>query len=117
MGSQQILVTKNWSSSDPDLKLIIKDPDPANNFGSERIWIHNTDLPTGFSFFTTVRKVTVRYLMLVISNIKMLPPFAGICPGNPHVTGPPRRYNNFKKVEQEKSLELKIFTAPKMPTG
>jgi len=30
------------SSSDPDPKLIITDPDPANNFGSDRIRIHNT---------------------------------------------------------------------------
>ena len=41
-----ILVTKNWSLSDPDPKLIIAnpypDPDPANNFGSDRIRIHNT---------------------------------------------------------------------------
>ena len=40
MGSRQfyaILFTKNWSSSDPDPKLTIRDradPDPANNFGS-----------------------------------------------------------------------------------
>ena len=32
------------SSSDPDPKLIITDPDPANNFGSDRIRIHNTAL-------------------------------------------------------------------------
>ena len=38
-----ILVTKNWSSSDPDPKLIITDPNSANNFGSERFRIHNTD--------------------------------------------------------------------------
>ena len=50
-----ILVTINWSSSYP--KLIIRDPDPANNFGSERIRIHNTDpnaghksLGTGMSY-------------------------------------------------------------------
>ena len=30
-----ILVTKNWSLSDPDPKLIIPDPDPAKKF-----WIH-----------------------------------------------------------------------------
>ena len=30
------------SSSDPDPKLIITDPDPANNFGSDRNRIHNT---------------------------------------------------------------------------
>ena len=46
MGSHQILcyfiVTKNWSSSDPDPKLILTNPDLANNFGSERIRIHNT---------------------------------------------------------------------------
>ena len=38
-----ILVTKNWRLSDPDPKLIIPDPDPANNFGSDRIRlrIHN----------------------------------------------------------------------------
>ena len=46
MGSRQILcyitvVTKNWSLSDPDPKLIITDPDPAYDFGSERIRIHN----------------------------------------------------------------------------
>ena len=29
-----ILITKNLGSSDPDPKLIITDPDPANNFGS-----------------------------------------------------------------------------------
>ena len=34
------LVTKNWSLSDPNPKLIITDPDPANNSGSDRI--HNT---------------------------------------------------------------------------
>ena len=32
------------SSLDPDPKLIIPDPDPANNFGSDRIRIHNTGL-------------------------------------------------------------------------
>ena len=37
-----IFVTKNWSVTDPDPKLIIPDPDPANNFGSERHRIHNT---------------------------------------------------------------------------
>ena len=36
------LVIENWSSSDPDPKLIITDPDPANNFGSDRVRIHNT---------------------------------------------------------------------------
>ena len=36
--------TENWSLSDPDSKLIITDPDPANNFGSDRIRIHNTVL-------------------------------------------------------------------------
>ena len=30
------------SLSDPDPKLIITDPDPANNFGSDRIRTHNT---------------------------------------------------------------------------
>jgi len=37
-----ILVIKNWSLLDPDPKLIIPDPDPANNFGSDQIQIHNT---------------------------------------------------------------------------
>jgi len=39
-----LLVNKNWSLSDPDPKLIIpdQDPDPANNFISDRIRIHNT---------------------------------------------------------------------------
>jgi len=31
------------SSLGPDPKLIITDTDPANNFGSDRIRIHNTD--------------------------------------------------------------------------
>ena len=37
-----ILVTKNWSSSVPEPKWIFKDPDHANNYGSERNRIHNT---------------------------------------------------------------------------
>ena len=41
-----ILVIKNWRSSDPDPKLIITDPDPANNFGSDRIRIPNTGYGT-----------------------------------------------------------------------
>ena len=44
MGTQQIssyfFVPENWGWSDPDPKLII--PDPANNFGSDQIRIHNT---------------------------------------------------------------------------
>ena len=41
-----ILVTENWSFSDPDPKLII--PDPAYNFGSNRIRIHNTSMRHSF---------------------------------------------------------------------
>ena len=41
-----ILVLKNWRLSDPDPKLIIPDPDPANNFGSDRIRINNTGVST-----------------------------------------------------------------------
>ena len=40
-----ILVTKNWSLLDPDPKLIIPDPDPANGFGYDRIRIHSTGFP------------------------------------------------------------------------
>jgi hypothetical protein len=40
-----ILANENWSFSDPDPKLII--PDPANNFGSDRIRIHNTAFNPG----------------------------------------------------------------------
>ena len=39
-----ILATENWSFSDPDPKLAITnpDPDPAKNYGSDRIRIYNT---------------------------------------------------------------------------
>jgi len=50
MGAQQIffviLVTENWRLSDPDLKLVIPDLDPANKFRSKqiRLWIRKTGI-------------------------------------------------------------------------
>ena len=47
MGAHDIFISKNWSSSDPDPKLIIIDTDPGpaftDNFGFDRV--HNTGSP------------------------------------------------------------------------
>ena len=53
------------SLSDPDPKLIIPDPDSANNFGSDRIRIHNTD-------WKCVKPLFLKYFFLIYTTLRYI---------------------------------------------
>ena len=57
--------------SDPDPKLIIPDLDPANNFGSDRIRIHNTGICLYFAYVPSLKGHTVVAQLEAEKNLRL----------------------------------------------